>query len=259
MMKYFCILLNLTSILYPFTALPQGSAGDKAKYEYRYLIDMPSAGILEKGFVGITSDILPEGVLIVAIEAGIFKNVSFGISYGGRNILGSGEVDWYKWPGINLRVRILNESILLPAVTLGFDSQGKGDYVNKDSRYQFKSPGFFGAVSKNFEFAGYLSLHGTVNYSLESKDGDNFVNLKVGLEKTLGSSLSFILEYDFAFNDNKSESYGQEKGYLNTGFRWTVSDGVTLGLDLRDLLSNKSWNQNNADRALKIEFIKSIF
>ncbi len=58
----------------------QGSAGDEAQYEYRYLIDMPTAGMLQKGLVGVTSDILPNGVLIAAIEAGVFNNVSFGIS-----------------------------------------------------------------------------------------------------------------------------------------------------------------------------------
>jgi hypothetical protein len=238
---------------------PQGTSGEKAKYEYRYLIDMPTAGILEKGAVGLTTDILPDGVLVTVLEAGVFENVSFGISYGGANLIGSGKVDWYKWPGVNIRFRILNETILLPALALGFDSQGKGVYHTDVSRYDIKSPGFFAAVSKNFDFLGYLSFHGTVNYSLEGKDGDNFVNVKTGLEKTLGSSFSLLIEYDFAFNDTQSPSFGDGKGYLNTGIRWSVGAGLTIGFDLRDLLSNKSSNKNAADRALRIEFIKNIF
>ncbi len=237
----------------------QGTAGEKAKHEYRYLIDMPTAGILEKGFVGVNTDILPDGVLVVAIEAGVFDNVSFGISYGGTNLIGSGKVDWYKLPGVNLRVRIINETTLIPAITLGFDSQGKGTYSDSLNRYGIKSPGFFCAVSKNFEFLGYLSLHGTINYSLEQKDGDNFADIRVGAEKTLGSSFSFVIEYDLAFNDNKKSSVASGRGYLNTGVRWSVGDGLTLGFDLRDLLSNKSYTKNAADRSLKIEFIKSIF
>jgi len=238
---------------------PQGSAGEKAKYEYRYLIDMTTAGVLEKGAVGLTTDILPDGVLITALEAGVFENVSFGISYGGSNLIGTGKVDWYKLPGVNIRIRILNESILLPALTFGFDSQGKGTYNDDVNRYAIKSPGVFAAVSKNFDFLGYLSFHGTINYSLEGKDGDNFVNVKAGAEKTLGSSFSLILEYDFALNDNKSASFGDGRGYLNTGIRWSVGTGLTIGFDLRDLLSNKSETKNAADRALRIEFIKTIF
>jgi len=246
-------LLLLTSPIYS-----QGTAGDQAKYEYRYLIDMPTAGILEKGVVGVSTEILPDGVLIAVIEAGVFENVSIGISYGGANLIGSGKVDWYKLPAVNIRARIINETTLIPAIAFGFDSQGKGIYDNTSKRYAIKSPGFFGAVSKNFEFIGYMSLHGTVNYSLEGTDGDNFVNVRAGVEKTLGSSFSLLVEYDFALNDNNS-NFGSGKGYLNAGLRWSPGTGFTLGFDLRDLLSNKTSTKNAADRSLKIEYIKNIF
>ncbi len=102
-------------------------------------------------------------------------------------------------------------------------------------------------------------MHGSVNYSLEENDGDNFVNLKVGAEQTLGSNFSIIVEYDFAFNDNNTTGFGEDKGYLNIGLRWTVSNGFTLGFDLRDLRSNKWGSKNSFDRALRIEYIQSIF
>ncbi len=237
----------------------QGSAGEGAKYEYRSLIDMSTAGILEKGFVGVTSDILPDGVVIMKMEVGVFDNISFGISYGGANIIGAGTPRWYKWPGVNFRFRLINESVTMPAVSLGFDSQGKGEYFDSTGRYAIKSSGFYGAVSKNFEFLGYMSLHGTVNYSLEGSDGDNFMNLKVGIEKTIGSNLSVIGEYDFAFNDNTTDYFGKGNGYLNIGIRLTLSEGFTLGVDLRDLLTNKKWSPSSADRSIKLEYIKSIF
>ncbi|HEY6626693.1 MAG TPA: hypothetical protein VIZ21_07050 [Ignavibacteriaceae bacterium] len=253
-------LLNIIFLIF-LISIPvnsQGTAGDQAKYEYRYLIDMPSAGILEKGVVGVTNEILPAGVLIAIIEAGVFENVSIGISYGGGNLIGSGKVDWYNWPGVNIRARVFNEQTLFPAITLGFDSQGKGEYDDTEDRFAIKSPGFFGAVSKNFDFLGYMSLHGTVNYSLEGNDGDNFVDVRAGVEKTLGSSFSLLLEYDFAFNDDNTD-FASGKGYLNAGLRWSIGTGFTLGFDLRDLLSNKSSTKNAADRSFKIEYIKNIF
>jgi hypothetical protein len=246
-----------------FTALPvfaQGSAGRDAKFEYRSLVDMPTAGILEKGFVGQTTDVLPYGVVIAKLEVGVFTNVSFGISYGGANIIGSGKIDWYKLPGVNFRVRLLNESDAIPALTIGFDSQGKGQYVDSSSRYQIKSPGFFAATSKNFALLGYMSLHGTINYSLESNDGDDFVNMMIGIEKTIGPSVSIICEYNFAWNDNKQHgNFGNGNGYLNAGIRWAIGTGFTLGVDLRDLLNNKKLNPSSADRAIRLEYIKSIF
>jgi hypothetical protein len=240
------------------SAYSQGSAGDKARFEYRYLIDMPTAGILEKGVVGVTSEILPGGVLIAVIEAGVFENVSIGISYGGSNIIGTGDVNWYKWPGVTIRARLINETVFVPAIAIGFDAQGKGNYDEDLNRYDIKSPGFFAAVSKNFDFLGYMGLHAAVNYSLEGNDGDNFINARAGIEKTLGSSFSLLVEYDFAFNDDKS-NYGSGKGYLNAGLRWSPGTGFTIGFDFRDLLSNKTSTENAGDRSLKIEYIKSIF
>jgi hypothetical protein len=68
-------LFNILILIFLFSIpiYSQGTAGELAKYEYRYLIDMPTAGILEKGVVGVTTEILPEGVLIEVIEAGILK------------------------------------------------------------------------------------------------------------------------------------------------------------------------------------------
>jgi hypothetical protein len=237
--------------------LAQGTAGTDAKFEYRSLIDMQTAGILQKGTVGITSDVLPNGLLIEKVEVGVLSNFSFGISYGGDNIIGSGKPDWYPYPGVDIRVRILNENTISPALTFGFDSQGKGEYFDSTSRYVIKSPGFFAAASKNFQFLGYMSLHGTLNYSLESKDGEDFVDLSIGCEKTLGSNVSVIGEYDFAFNDN-SYRYGAGNGYLNVGVRWTIGNGFTLGFDLRNLLSNEKWSPTSADRAIRFEYITNI-
>lgn len=250
---FFILSLNVTNL-----SFTQGTAGESAMYEYMYVIDMPTAGVLEKGFVDVTADIMGEGVLITYLDVGVFKNLSFGISYGGANVIGTGSIDWYKWPGINIRVRVLDEKNSLPAITLGFDSQGTGMYFEDESRYTFKSPGFFAAASKNFELWGFLALHATGNYSLEGNDGDNFANLMFGAEKTIGSEVSFIIEYNFAFNDDNSE-FGTGKGYLNAGLRWSAGSGFTIEFDLRDLLQNSKLNSSSADRGLRIEYIQAIF
>jgi hypothetical protein len=80
----------------------------------------------------------------------------------------------------------------------------------------------------------------------------------VGIEKTVGSQVSLILEYNFALNDNSGD-FGGGKGYLNAGFRWSVGSGFTIEFDLRDLLKNSSINTSSADRALRIEYIQAIF
>ena len=252
--KTFFVLLLTHIVIYS-----QGTAGTNAKFEYRSLIDLPSAGILEKGYVGVSLDVLPLGVVMSKIEVGVFDNVSFGISYGGSNVIGSGRVDWYKLPGVNFRFRIMDETQTMPALSIGFDSQGKGRYIDSLERYEIKSPGFFAGASKNFEFLGYLSLHGIISYSLERNDGDKDINLGVGFEKTIGSKVSFVGEYDFATNDNTGNAIGEGSGYLNLGVRWSVGEGFTIGLDLRNLIDNKKINSNKADRGIFVEYVKAIF
>jgi hypothetical protein len=253
-MKYFLLFFGFLYI----NIAAQGTAGENAKFEYRSLIDMPTAGILEKGFVGVSSDMLPYGTVIGRLEVGVFENISFGISYGGGNLIGAGNPRWYKLPGVNIKFRLFKEDLLMPSVTMGFDSQGKGEYIDSSSRYEIKSPGFYAAAAKNFALLGYLSLHGSFNYSLETKDGDNFVNLLVGVEKTIGRNLSLLAEYDFAFNDNNTY-FGNGNGYLNLGVRLTIGEGFTLGLDLRDMLVNKKLSTARADRGVRIEYIQNIF
>ena len=70
-MKRFIILPIVIQFVFFNYLYAQGSSGETAKFEYRSLIDMPTAGILEKGFVGITTDVLPDGVLIAKMEVGL--------------------------------------------------------------------------------------------------------------------------------------------------------------------------------------------
>lgn len=268
-LKIFFSVLLLTSITFA-----QGTAGSEAKLESQYLIDMPTAGVIKKGNVGTSFYLMPNGVFIPQLDVGVFDNFSFGISYGASNFIGVGSPKWYKLPGVNIKIKIIEESETTPSIALGFDSQGKGEfYTNfsdftelKDSikdveinRFKIKSPGFFVAVSKNFQFLGFLSLHGCINYTLERDDGDKDLNFMIGAEKTIGSKLSLVAEYSFAMNDNNKYSLGDGNGYLNIGIRWSLGEGFTIGFDLRDLLSNKKLNPGAADRAVKVEFIKPIF
>lgn len=257
-MKKLFLALFLCLLALTTTTYTQGTAGESAKYQYRFLIDMPTAGVLDKGLVAIGTEYLPYGIVIARLEVGVFNDIGFGISYGGVNVIGAGNPDWYKLPAVDIRFRLSKETLLIPTITLGFNSQGKGIFSESSGRYGIKSPGFFGAVSKNFAFYGYLSLHGSACYSLETRDGDNFIDITGGFEKTLGENISLVGEYNFAFNDNQSEIFGKGNGYLNLGIRWTLGEGFTLGFDLRDLLNNKKINPSTADRSIRIEFIRMI-
>lgn len=148
------------------------------------LIDTPTAGTLDRGSYDVGLRLYANGGVLGDISVGLSSRLMFGISFGGENIIGEGDIHWNPNPGIHLRYRMIDETIALPAFTVGFNSQGYGAYLKSAKRYTVKSRGFFLVASKNYAFLGDLSFHGGVNYSLEKGDGDTDLNFFTGLMKS---------------------------------------------------------------------------
>ena len=113
--------------------------------------------MLDKGTFALDVDFYQEGGVLFGISAGIFERLSFGISYGGSRLIGAQSPVMNEIPGINLRIRIVEENMVFPAIVIGFDSQGKDGYIKEQDRYRIKSPGFYAVASKNYLLLGYFS------------------------------------------------------------------------------------------------------
>ena len=255
--------MNRTSMLVVLTMLTtlplmsQNTAGDEATIEPRQVIDSPTAGLLKRGAFGMDVDFFQEGGVGVALSAGALDRLNFGLSYGGTQILGHEKVTMQKLPGINIKYRFIDESTFLPAIAIGFDTQGKESYIDSTERFTIKSKGLFVAASKNYKFFGNLSLHGGVNKSMETGDGDKDLDVFVGAEKSFGPDISFLFEYDFGFNDNAPSSVGKGRGYMNAGMRWSFGNGFTLGFDLKNLAKNQD-QVSVGNRLIKIEYVRTL-
>ena len=191
------------------------------------------------------------------VSFGIFDRFGIGISYGGTNVIGTGSATMNPLPGFSARLRPLDETPVLPAIVLGFDSQGKNGYLKDAKRYVIKSPGLYAVLSKNYAFLGYLSIHGGLNYSFERADGDRDINFFAGAEKTLGPAISVVLEYNLGANDDGEESLGNGTGYLNAGLRWSIGEGITLGFSLEDLTRNSSVI-DGPSRTVRLEYVSTF-
>ncbi len=235
----------------------QGSAGTNADAELRYLVDIPTAGMLQKGSIVLDVDFYQEGGVLLGISLGVLDRLSFGISYGGSKLIGADKANMNSVPGVNIKIRVIEESVVLPAIAIGFDSQGRDGYIKDLSRYVIKSPGFYAVTSRNYLLLGFLSIHGGVNYSLERSDDDKDVNIFAGIEKTLGPTVSIMLEYNLASNDSNAKAIGKGRGYLNAGLRWSVGSGLTLGVNLKDIIRNGT-DLNVGNRTVRIEFVKAL-
>jgi hypothetical protein len=251
------LLLLALLLLPPERAHAQASAGTDANIEPRMLIDVPTAGMLPGSSFALGFDFFQEGGMLVGMSFGVIDRLTIGLSYGGTGLIGSGEVTMNKLPGVQLRVRIIEESPALPALVLGFDSQGKDGYLEDLDRYRIKSPGFFASLSRNYSWLGNFGFHAGMNYSLERGDGDRDLNFYAGADKSIGDVVSLVAEYNLASNDSDGEAIGKGRGYLNLGFRWSPGTGITLGFNIKDILRN-SREAESVKRTLQLEYVKFL-
>lgn len=235
----------------------QGSAGSSATLEPRYIVDLPTAGMLSHGSLAFDMDFYHSGGLLISTTVGVFDRVLLGISYGGAGILGNDRPEWNDVPGLAARLRVVEESEAFPAIAIGFESQGKEEYLSELDRYAYKSPGLYIVGSKNYDAMGYLSLHAGINYSLERGDGDTDPNVYFGAEKSVGSVFSVVGEYNLGLNDSDTDALGRGRGYLNLGVRATMGGGLSLSFNLKDITRNQE-AVGFANRTLSLEYVRSL-
>ena len=193
----FPIFIGILLLSVPFFAYSEGTAGTKAGYETRFIVDMPTAGINPKSSFSIRSIFSDSGGVSLTTLFSPFTNFNIGISYSGKNIIGTDNIEFQGLPGIHLAYRILNEQQRFPAILLGINTQGIGKYSLKNKRFETLSPGAYIAFSKNFTWqGGWLALHSGINYSFEPKTDKRKPNIYLGLEQSIGSWASFNLEYN---------------------------------------------------------------
>lgn len=226
-------------------------------YEMNTLIDAPTAGILQKGESEITSKLYKNNGLIIGTKVGLFPRFMFGVNYGAEQIVGNQKPVWHDRVEFNAKFRILDETGALPAIAVGYDSQGHGNYHRDLKRYDLKSKGFFAVGSKNFLLLGNLGLHFGMNFSLENEDKDKSLDVYAGADKSIGDVVVIMAEYDIALNDNeKLEEQtikGLGKGYLHTSIGFYFTEYLSLKLSFYDILQNRE-DTVGSDRTLTLNY-----
>ncbi len=251
---YVFLILFFAAYGYVFT---QGAAGDGAVYESNYIIDQPTAGILRKGDFSVYTQTFPQGGLLVGLSASPFTNFSMGFSYSGTNVVGTGSVEWQKMPGIQLKLRVLDERINWPAIVVGLNSQGRESYFEGSERFMTNSTGLYLAVSKNYSWVlGNIAFHGGINYSFDTPSDHRSPNFYVGMEQSIGSKGSLNFEFNPTIDEYNKEVMSH-KGMLNMSLRWSIYNGITIELHARDLLENYK-NSNGFRRSLVFEYVSSF-
>ena len=261
----------------PFVVLLLASAGTAARAQDtngeirqhtlfdllpRVLVDMPTAGTLPRGNFNIGLRLYDKGGAQGYTDIGLSSRFQLGISFGGVNIISSNDPDWNPRIGFSLKLRLIDELEVFPALAVGYSDQGNGAYSDQYERYTFKSRGFYAVMTRSFYFYKWTSSwHLGVNYSLEDNiDNDDDINPFLGFDVTFDYNLGIFLEYDAALNDDKSafpEIAGRGRGYLNMSVKWLFARNLELEVLATDMLVNRR-DSETFGRGIRILYIDSF-
>ncbi len=188
------------------------------------------------------------------LNMGFFGRSQLGVSYGGQNLLGYGNGDFYDRVGFQIRARILDEATNYPAIVIGIDTQGYGRWHKDLKRYTIKSTGPFIAVSKNWwSLGGNSGVHGGINYTLETEDKAS-VSCFFGVDKDIDNIAGIYIDYDLALADfDNDDAFGEGKGYLNASLWWQITDFFRIDILLLDMLGNGDYN-SSFGRGIRVTF-----
>ena len=206
--------------------------------QLQFVIDKPTAGMLPDQSYMINGRSGAESSFLFGVSVGFKEIVQFGLSYGAQKVFDHGNPVINDYPGFQARIRLVGEGEKVPALAIGFNSQGQGIYHKSLERYDRKSVGFYAVASKNYALMlGEISVHGGLSLSTERKD-DNDPTVFGSTEWILFERLSFLLTVDGAFNDNEDVSFGTGGVYLDAGVGWYFAEYANVTVAFRDLTDN---------------------
>ncbi len=246
------------------TEVDELPAVERYQWQPTMLIDCPTAGTLERASFNVSIRSYPEGGMLGAVNIGLSNRLMLGISYGAQGIIAEKKPTWNPRVEFNVKLSIVDESIVMPALSAGFCSQGFGAWHDRDSldvqtidRYTFKSKGFYAVASKNYLMGQFeTGLHAGINYSTEQKDNDENISFFLGLDTRLNRDIGLVLEYDFALNDNiKGGNFGKGSGYLNAAVQWLYADNLVMELLVKNLTNNRHGG-NDIWRGLRVTYVE---
>ena len=233
----------IRSVLIMILVLVSSTLHERARCEVLeeiYIVDSPTAGILPHGGYIMHGSIGPSSSLLFGVKIGFHDRVMLGASFGLQNFVGRGEIEINDKPGFELRLRVIEEEIIGPALAIGIDTQGEDIYLDDLERYERKSRGFYAVISRNYRLIRDFSLHGGANYSLEREDEEG-VNFFAGTTLELIPGFHILLDYNAAIDDDDAdnvEARTRGRGYLDAGFRFDYRENLRIKLNFKDLFDN---------------------
>jgi hypothetical protein len=217
------------------------------------LVDFQSAYGLPKGGYSLGMRIVPDGGVITGLRVGISDYVLAGVSYGASNVVGSGSPEWEDRIEFDIKLRIAEETDVIPEIAIGYDSRGYGRQL-ESGEYEKASPGIYVSAAKTLPFSEFWQAHAGLSRTLDEERAKP--DIVFGASARLSQEFSVVAEYQWEMDRLEGDPEGTT-GCLNFGLRWIFMEQLEVDIYFRNIVGPSGSPELNS-RALGFAFYDSF-
>ncbi len=204
-------------------ALPAHSS-----YRLTELIDTPTARSVDFGSYLLMFRLYGTGSVTGRLQYGIImQNLTLGVSINAENMVGDSTIKLRR-PYLYGKIPFYSGDHIWPAISIGFDEQGYGEFRSDDT-YQYSPLGFFVAMSKYGIVPGLnLNFGVNTNHGISSA-ADQGVSGFTGIDFMLGPEFMLLAE---------GRDINEDGGQINLGAKYLLRPELSFELSFIDLAAN---------------------
>lgn len=210
----------------------------------------PTAGVIAPRTFNVAMNTFPVNGLRFSVTAGVFPRFMAGLGFGGWNITGTRDPEWFDTVYLKARFRVFDEKRSFPAIAFGYDNEE--EHSRAGAEYTRPERGFYFVFSKNFGgWGGDTGFHAGISLSEENSD---HAGLWLGVDKSLPGGFGAAVDWDMGTNGDPEYRVDQSGGFVNIETYWESFGQVRIGLRFCDVLETSG----DPYRSLAIDFLGLI-
>ncbi|MCP4646617.1 MAG: hypothetical protein GY852_02635 [bacterium] len=192
----------------------------------------PTAGVIAPRTFNVAMSTFPTTGLKFSVTIGILPRFMAGFGFGGWNITGTDDPDWFDEVYLKARFRVFDEKVSFPAIALGYDNEA--EHARSGAEYLRPARDFYLVFSKNFAgWGGDMGFHFGVNLA---SDYPSHLGSWLGIDKSFPGGFGVAADWDLGTNGDTEYRFEKTGGFVDIETYWESFGQVRIGLRFCDIL-----------------------
>ncbi len=211
------------------------------------LIDVPTADTLDRYQTSFLTRAYDHGTVMETIDFGVYPRINIGVSLAAHELLGSSSSVRVLDPDFQVKWKIYDGNLYLPAIAIGYDGRRYGYGYDKNrvytraKRYLDNRKGGYLTFTREIIIPG---LHASAGVNMSDFDFDQFYGF-AGIFYTILDQVSLMMEWDNIHNMRDSR--------WNAGARFYLHPSLALDAAVRRI-----GRGNESERILQIRYVTTF-